>query len=174
MENSIFVLCLTAATIALVHTMIGPDHYLPFIVMSRAGHWSRTKTYIVTLLCGVGHVGSSIVIGLIGVGLGVAVGQLEAVEGARGGWAAWALIAFGLAYGAWGVTRAMKNKTHRHLHVHEDGSHHDHGHNHHQEHVHAHASTNRVLTPWILFTVFVLGPCEPLIPILMYPAATHS
>ncbi|KPL07053.1 hypothetical protein AMJ86_06120, partial [bacterium SM23_57] len=27
------------------------------------------------------------------------------------------------------------------------------------------------LTPWILFTVFVLGPCEPLIPLLMYPAA---
>ncbi len=27
------------------------------------------------------------------------------------------------------------------------------------------------LTPWILFTIFVLGPCEPLIPLLMYPAA---
>jgi sulfite exporter TauE/SafE len=25
-----------------------------------------------------------------------------------------------------------------------------------------------------LFTVFVFGPCEPLIPILMYPAATHN
>ncbi|MBU1319899.1 MAG: hypothetical protein KKH67_11985, partial [candidate division Zixibacteria bacterium] len=30
------------------------------------------------------------------------------------------------------------------------------------------------ITPWILFTVFVLGPCEPLIPILMYPAAQQS
>ena len=27
------------------------------------------------------------------------------------------------------------------------------------------------MTPWILFTIFVFGPCEPLIPILMYPAA---
>ena len=27
------------------------------------------------------------------------------------------------------------------------------------------------MTPWILFLIFVLGPCEPLIPILMYPAA---
>lgn len=27
------------------------------------------------------------------------------------------------------------------------------------------------MTPWILFIIFVLGPCEPLIPILMYPAA---
>ena len=26
----------------------------------------------------------------------------------------------------------------------------------------------------MLFTIFVLGPCEPLIPMLMYPAAQHS
>jgi sulfite exporter TauE/SafE len=30
------------------------------------------------------------------------------------------------------------------------------------------------LTPWALFLIFVLGPCEPLIPVLMYPAARHS
>ena len=30
------------------------------------------------------------------------------------------------------------------------------------------------MTPWVLFTIFVLGPCEPLIPILMYPAARGS
>jgi len=30
------------------------------------------------------------------------------------------------------------------------------------------------ITPWALFTIFVFGPCEPLIPILMYPAATKS
>ena len=30
------------------------------------------------------------------------------------------------------------------------------------------------LTPWILFTIFIFGPCEALIPILMYPAANIS
>jgi hypothetical protein len=30
------------------------------------------------------------------------------------------------------------------------------------------------MTPWILFAIFVFGPCEPLIPVLMYPAATLS
>ena len=30
------------------------------------------------------------------------------------------------------------------------------------------------LTPWVLFTIFVFGPCEPLIPLVMYPAARHS
>ena len=27
------------------------------------------------------------------------------------------------------------------------------------------------MTPWVLFTIFLFGPCEPLIPIVMYPAA---
>jgi hypothetical protein len=30
------------------------------------------------------------------------------------------------------------------------------------------------MTPWVLFTIFVFGPCEPLIPMLMYPAALGS
>jgi hypothetical protein len=30
------------------------------------------------------------------------------------------------------------------------------------------------LTPWILFTVFLFGPCEALIPLLMFPAAQGS
>ena len=34
--------------------------------------------------CGIGHVLSSIVIGFIGIGLGLAVGRLEIFEGARG------------------------------------------------------------------------------------------
>lgn len=31
-----------------------------------------------------------------------------------------------------------------------------------------------VVTPWILFLIFVFGPCEPLIPLLIYPAATDG
>ena len=30
------------------------------------------------------------------------------------------------------------------------------------------------MTPWVLFAIFVFGPCEPLIPVLMYPAAKLS
>ena len=40
-------------------------------------------------------------------------------------------------------------------------------------HVHQ-AEGKAAITPWILFTIFVVGPCEPLIPILMYPAAKNS
>ena len=30
------------------------------------------------------------------------------------------------------------------------------------------------ITPWALFIVFILGPCEALIPLFMYPAAQQS
>jgi hypothetical protein len=30
------------------------------------------------------------------------------------------------------------------------------------------------MTPWVLFVIFLLGPCEALIPLLMFPAATES
>ena len=43
------------------------------------------------------------------------------------------------------------------------------------KHSHEHEQKKTInLTPWILFTIFVFGPCEPLIPIVMYPAAQHN
>ena len=30
------------------------------------------------------------------------------------------------------------------------------------------------LTPWVLFIIFAFGPCEPLIPLVMYPAAQQN
>lgn len=95
-------LYLAAAFIAFTHTLMGPDHYLPFVMMGRAGQWNRSKTYLVTLLCGTAHVISSIAIGTVGIALGVGVTRLEGIEATRGELAAWALIAFGFLYGAWG------------------------------------------------------------------------
>ena len=30
------------------------------------------------------------------------------------------------------------------------------------------------VTPWVMFLIFVLGPCEPMIPLLYFPAAKNS
>ena len=175
MNTEISILLVTAASLGFVHTVLGPDHYLPFIVMAKARNWSSSKTAWITALCGVGHVGSSVLLGLLGVALGVLVEKLVAIESVRGDLAAWAFIAFGLAYFVWGVRRAIKNKPHTHLHFHKDGSSHYHEHSHHDNHVHVHDSPEKAnITPWILFTIFVFGPCEPLIPLLMYPAAQNS
>jgi len=177
MGSELGILAATAATIGFVHTVTGPDHYLPFIVIGRARNWSLARTLGVTTLCGIGHVLGSVVLGLIGIGLGVAVGQLDIIEGVRGDIAAWLLISFGLVYAVWGLRKALRDKPHTHVHRHSDGSSHSHHHSHHHEHSHVHdegSGSRRNLTPWALFIIFVLGPCEPLIPILMYPAATSS
>ncbi|MHC4458867.1 MAG: urease accessory protein UreH domain-containing protein [Planctomycetota bacterium] len=168
-------LIIAAASIGFFHTILGPDHYLPFIMMSWARKWSALKTSLITLLCGLGHIGSSVLLGFIGVLLGVAVKKLVIVESFRGNLAAWLLIAFGLLYTVWGLRRAYQKKTHVHSHTHAAESAHKHLHNHHAEHAHVHDDKSRPsITPWALFVIFVFGPCEPLIPILMYPAAKDS
>lgn len=174
MTQELRALVITAASIGFFHTLLGPDHYLPFIMMSWARKWSAAKTALITLVCALGHIASSVVLGLVGVSLGLAVKGLETVESARGNWAAWFLIAFGLAYLIWGLRFLYRRHPHRHAHPHISGAigPHAHLHTHLGEHAHVHDSnTAKTVTPWVLFVIFVFGPCEPLIPILMYPAA---
>jgi len=174
MSKEILVLGLTAASIGFFHTLFGPDHYLPFIVMSKARKWSMPKTALITLLCGAGHILSSVVLGIVGVIFGVALMKLEALEAFRGNLAAWALIGFGFAYFVWGIHNAIRNRPHKHIHLHDGEEGHSHEHSHVGDHSHVHEKKKKNITPWILFTIFILGPCEPLIPILMYPAAKQS
>ena len=52
------VLCWVALTTGVLHTLIGMDHYVPFIAMSKARHWSMPRTLTITFLCGIGHLAS--------------------------------------------------------------------------------------------------------------------
>ncbi|MFC1547442.1 hypothetical protein ACFL5M_02825 [Candidatus Neomarinimicrobiota bacterium] len=176
MHSDLMILAWTAAGIGLIHTVTGPDHYLPFIVMGRARRWSLMKIFSITLICGVGHIVGSVVLGFIGIGAGIAVHELVEIESLRGNIAAWGLTAFGLIYMLWGLQRAYRNRLHTHEHAHLDGHLHTHGHSHSEEHVHVHEEQGQSvrLTPWALFIIFMLGPCEPLIPLLMFPAAEKS
>ena len=92
-------LLIAAVTLAVLHTALGPDHYLPFVMIGRARKWSMARILFVTLLCGIGHVGSSIVLGSVGIGVGMAIGSVEALELLRGSASGWALVALGAAYG---------------------------------------------------------------------------
>ena len=91
-------LSVTALSIGFLHTLLGPDHYLPFIVLSQAKSWSIRKTMIITFLCGIGHVLSSVILGIIGIAVGISVNKLVSIESFRGNIAAWLFIAFGLVY----------------------------------------------------------------------------
>ena len=135
------------ASLAVVHTLLGVDHSLPFVALGRARGWTLQRTLLVTAVCGVGHVASSVAIGALGVALGIATDALLWIESARGELAAALLIGFGLAYAAWALWRRLRGRDGAHLHT---------------------AGAARI-TPWALFIVFVLGPCEPLIPLMVVP-----
>ena len=177
-SDALLALVSLAALTGFVHTLAGPDHYLPFVMMSRARGWRWPRTALITFLCGLGHVLGSVVLGAIGIAAGIAISQLESLESARGDVAAWLMIAFGLIYAAWGIRRLGRGKKHTHVHLHKDGAlhSHDHDHSHDGEHMHVHDEDpkTRSITPWVLFTIFVFGPCEVLIPLLMFPAANES
>lgn len=141
------VLLASAASIAFLHTVMGPDHYLPFVSMAVARRWNWGKVLSITLACGSGHLLGSILLGLFGIWVQAETSDLVFIEGWRGDLAAWLLLSFGLVYLAWGIRYAGRHEVHRH-------------------------SSNR--PQWIIFIIFILGPCEPLIPLLMYPAAKAS
>lgn len=185
LDNALLILLGTALSLGAFHTLVGPDHYLPFIVLGRAEGWPLRKALFWTGVCGVGHVLSSVVLGVVGMAAGVAVGELEAVEGTRGELAGIALLGFGALYFGWGLWRGLRGRAHTHVHVHADGSTHKHVHAHDDspeapaEHSRADHNDNEHVTAhqrtlWSLFIIFVLGPCEPLIPLVMFPASRHS
>jgi len=172
--NEAQILLITAASIAFLHTILGPDHYVVFTAMGKARRWTLGKTLRITFFCGVGHVLSSVVIGVVGLMLGARLADVVAIEGFRGNLAGWALLAFGLMYFAWGLRKAGRGHTHAHAHVHEDVVHH-HPHDHRDDHAHVHdQNAKKSITPWAMFIIFILGPCEAMIPLFMYPAAQHN
>jgi len=154
MTQELQLLLITATSIGFFHTLMGPDHYLPFIMIGKAREWSLRKVIGLTVLCGVGHILSSVVLGFIGIALQVQVAKLELIESFRGNLAAWAFIAFGLLYTLWGIRHWIKKK--------------------HDGRSQSKLNDSRNITPWVLFIIFALGPCEPLIPVLMYPAVAQS
>ena len=178
MDTEVRFLITTAVAIGFLHTLLGPDHYIPFVAMARSNNWSKKKTLGITTLCGLGHIASSVVIGALGLFFGSVLMRIEAFESLRGDVAAWLLISFGLAYLTWGIIQAIRDIPHTHMHSHADGTLHSHLHKHDLQHRHVHdcvvaeeSKETCSLTPWILFLIFAFGPCEVLIPLLMYPAA---
>lgn len=133
-------LMLSALTIGIVHAL-APDHWLPFVMLGRAQKWTQWRLMLSTILAGLGHVTSSLMIGGLGVLLGMAAERVNMWESTRGNVASLLLIGFGLAYMVWGI----KNYGRKHSHVWQRAN---------------------TISYWTLFALIVFGPCEPLIPLL--------
>lgn len=171
MQSEMEVLIVAAISIACLHTVTGPDHYLPFIALSKSRGWSFAKTVSWTIVCGCGHVWSSVLLGLGGAAIGWSLSKISWMENVRGGIAGWVMLAFGFVYGTWGLYRAYKNNPHKHFDLQEDGAIYVYEHQHGA--VVAPQDRHKV-TPWVMFIIFILGPCEPMIPLLYFPASKNS
>lgn len=172
--NEMSVLVMSAATLGVIHTLLGPDHYLPFIVLSKARNWSRTRTLWITFISGVGHVVGSVILGLIGIGMGFSLSKLEAIEANRGNVVGWMLIVFGILYSTYGIFKYFRRGAHVHFPAFLRPKSIRHRDLHLADRDLKKEKDAGSLTPWILFLIFVFGPCEVLIPMLVYPAAEHS
>lgn len=146
MKGSFLILLLSTLSIGFFHSL-APDHWLPFVMIGKSSDWSKRKLTWVTFLSGIGHVGSSILLGSVGILLGLTLSKLQNFEGSRGQIAVYLLIGFGVAYALWGLRQAKK-------------------HTHHHHHFDENLSQKKTITVWALMAVFVLGPCEPLIPLM--------
>lgn len=171
MQSEMEILIIAAVSVACLHTLTGPDHYLPFIALSKSRKWSISKTIGWTIICGSGHVLSSVLLGLGGAALGWTLSKLNWLENIRGGIAGWVMLAFGLLYGMWGLFRAMNNNPHKHFDLDESGDIYVYQHKHSAP---VRPKERYKITPWVMFVIFILGPCEPMIPLLYFPAAQNS
>ncbi len=89
-------LLVLAAGVGVLHTLLGPDHYLPLVGLGRLRDWSLRRSLAITLACGVVHCLSSL---LLVLALGWAATSMSWVQGLLSGMALTAaclLMALGL------------------------------------------------------------------------------
>lgn len=140
-------LLITALLTAVIHTIAGPDHYLPFIAIAKSRGYSLKKTLLWTFVCGIGHIGSALLIALMFIYFShwLTEANFTWIEDNRADLAAYTMIGLGAAYLLWALRRRLLNKRHPHQHL---------------------PAEQKNITVWVLFIIFVLGPCEALLPIL--------
>lgn len=134
-------LLFSAFMVGALHAL-APDHWVPFAALSKARNWSARKAALITFLSGIVHVASSLAIGLAGIFLQKSLADVTSWEGLRGEWFSVLLISFGLTYMLWNIKQSNKKKTE------------------------AMDPRQDEVAYWSYFAIFVLGPCEPLIPFL--------
>lgn len=157
-------IAITGFGVAFFHAAI-PTHWLPFVLASRAQHWTHAKTLGVTALAGTGHVLVTALLGLLIAWFGIVLDRTI------GSWfptlAGGALIVLGLFY----LYRQFSGKGHahhhlfcRHRHVHTGELEHEVNHGAapvSQRHV---AASDRVAITSLL-ALLTFSPCEAFLPI---------
>lgn len=129
----------SAGAAGVIHTLIGPDHTIPFIALAKTYRWTWKKTLAITAASGLAHVGIALSLGTLMIKFSASPAAWAKTLAFQSHWAGWGLILFGALYLVWGLRAAFRrNET----------------------------QTPGTTGAWILFLLFVFGPCEPLLPFL--------
>ena len=99
-QAGLWTLLVATFTLAATHT-VSPDHWFPFVMVGRANKWKTTWVLLLALIAGMGHVGTSVVIGLVGVFAEKGVSKDIALLFEQA--TPWLLIIFGFGYAAYAL-----------------------------------------------------------------------
>jgi nickel/cobalt transporter (NicO) family protein len=154
--SGLAVLALTAAAVGALHS-VAPDHWVPFAALARARRWSTAHTARITILCGLGHVTVSAVLGVLALITGLRA--VHAIGIRLEEHATLLLMGFGTVYMVWGLRRSFRRDPLAVLH------------DHHHHHARGHNDHDHGLTEWSLFTLFSLDPCVAVIPMIVAATA---
>lgn len=172
-DTALATIALTGFAVAFLHAAI-PTHWLPFVLVARARHWSVGKTLGIVAGAGVGHVALTTVLGLLIAWFGF---QLDESLGH-----AFPLLTAGVLGLIGGYYAWRQWQGHGVCHHHPPGSEHapspacdtqthDHGHTHWDEEL----KDTPLIKPdggdWAavsgLFVMLTLSPCEGFLPIYL-------
>jgi putative Mn2+ efflux pump MntP len=101
----------TVVAVGVLHTIV-PDHWAPIVILARQGQWSMRRTMRVAAFAGIGHVVTTLLIGLVlwVAGAAIATRYAHAVNIIS----AFALIGFGawIAYTGWREAQGIDHHHH--------------------------------------------------------------
>jgi hypothetical protein len=129
----------TGLLVAFLHAAL-PTHWLPFVLVGRGQGWGAGKTLSIAAGAGVGHVLSTMALGVLLTGAGIAF------ESRFGGLSPWLISALLIGLGLFYLVRQARRRPHHHL------------------------SRPRLFTSdraaiLALFTLVSLSPCEAFLPV---------
>jgi hypothetical protein len=85
-----------AAGTGVLHTLLGPDHYLPLLAIARERGFGARRALRWTAAAGLLHCLGSAVVVPVAIGLGAGAAAFAGVQEFRSGAAAWLLVGIGL------------------------------------------------------------------------------
>ena len=173
MTRTAYLLFLSSCSTAIIHALI-PDHWLPFVLMSRAERWSDRRAAALTGLAGSLHV----LVTLLAGALTILVGSATVQDLARrtghslGSLIGLLLVIFGVSYGLFRHLREARVHAAAGPGAARAGDPPD-------GHVHAHGHLlerwfHGALTAGTLVVVIGISPCALLVPILFAASAVGA